>query len=75
MTMNSFKIKAYGKSELAALYLPNANSTDSARRTMIRWINRNKELKRKLHACGYNPLQRTFYPNQVKLIVAYLGEP
>lgn len=73
--MNSFKIRSYGKTELAMLYLPNSTSEDSARRTMLRWIYRNEELKRKLYDSGYDNMQRRFYPNQVKLIVAYLGEP
>ena len=60
--MNTFKIRAYGKSELALLYFPAASSAHTA-------------VNQKLHDMGYAKSGKFFTPREVALITEYLGTP
>ena len=73
--MNTFKIKSYGKSELAMLYFPNAETPSGALSNLNFWIRGNKQLVQKLHACGMPPKAKSYTPREVALIVHYLGAP
>ena len=73
--MTNFKIKTYGKSELAMLYFPTSNSYHSAVNHLMAWIRRNTELTGKLEETGYKKSAKYFTPKEVALVVEYLGEP
>lgn len=73
--MTEFKVKAYGKSELALLYFPDASSAHTAVNHLMSWIRRNPQLKEQLVGMGYRKSAKFFTPKEVKLIVEYLGEP
>jgi len=64
-----FKIRAYGRTELAQLYSPDLNS-QSAYRKFKKWLMINPQLN---HLCEMH--QRTFSPAQVADIVSIIGEP
>ncbi len=70
----SFKIRAYGISELAQLYCP-AITPSAARRKLNYWISLQPDLLEALRAAGYSHKVRTFTPSQVKLIIEAIGEP
>lgn len=69
-----FKVRSYGKSELAALYLPDI-SPKSAADTMKKWIEKAPGLTESLAATGVKPMDKKYTPAQVRLIVEALGEP
>ncbi len=69
-----FRLRSYGKSELAQMYLPNIQSC-SARREFNEWIDFYPDLRRQLADNGLTPKSKRYTPTQVKLIVAVLGEP
>ena len=71
---SSFKIRSYGRMELASLYSPDLTGM-SAYRKLMRWIDRCQGLRQQLDALGYRPDRRTFTPLEVKAIVEALGEP
>lgn len=71
----TFKIRAYGKSELAMLYFPNALTSIGALSNLNFWIHRNKKLTEALQECGMPPKSKSFSPKEVALIIDYLGEP
>lgn len=73
--MENFKIKTYGKSELALLYFPEARTAVGALRSLNFWINGNKRLQEKLRNCGMPNTAKNYTPREVALIVEYLGEP
>lgn len=77
MTMKdtTFKIRAYGKSELALLYFPKAWSARGALCNLNYWINRNAELRASLQDCGMSSKSKHYTPKEVALIVHFLGEP
>lgn len=65
----NFIIRAYGKSELAMLYLPHHSKT-SAMRTFRNWMRFNPRLRH------ITKTRLKYYtPSQVKKIVQELGEP
>jgi len=69
MKQEPFVIRAYGKSELALLYRPEA-SKDAALKTLKYWIQLNPRLRKLVKSPG------DFYtPKEVKAIVEELGEP
>ena len=70
----SFKIKQYGRTELAQLYCPDI-APESAWKKFRRWMELHPTLMQSLANSGYTPRQRTFTPHQVGEIVAALGEP
>ena len=69
-----FKIKAYGKSELAMLYFPNSDPHVATNR-LRNWINRCQELSIKTNACNNSRFAKFYSAEQVRLIIKYLGEP
>ena len=73
--MMEFKVKAYGKSELAMLYFPDAGSSHTAVNHLMSWIHRNPELSEGLMKMGYRKSDKFFTPKQVAVIAEYLGEP
>ena len=69
MNDEKFVIRAYGKSELAMLYLPN-HSKATALKLLKTWLQVNPRLAH----IGRNKMK--FYtPKQVKMMVEELGEP
>ena len=74
-TMNTdFKIRSYGKSELALLYLPDV-TPNAARRTLNAWITVSPGLSERLHQTGLSASAHYYTPAQVRMIVEALGEP
>lgn len=73
--MSTFIIQEYGKSELALLYFPKAQTAKGALSNLNSWINQNRELKAALRACGMSPRSKSYTPKEVALILYYIGEP
>ena len=73
--MTEFKVKAYGKSDLALLYFPDASSAHTAVNHLMSWIQRNPLLKEQLAKMGYRKSSKYFTPKEVAIIVECLGEP
>ena len=73
--IENIKIRAYGKSELALLYFPTANSSHTAVNHLMAWIRLCTPLWDELLKMGYCKTSKSFSPKQVKAIVEYLGEP
>lgn len=69
-----FRIRSYGKSELAQLYLPTVTPC-AARRTFNAWITLSPGLTDRLKSLGFSPSSHYYTPRQVQLIVEALGEP
>lgn len=74
-THTTFTLRAYGKSELAMLYFPEAASTHTAVNHLMAWISRSKKLSSELHDMGYLKTSKFFTPRQVAAIITHLGEP
>ena len=72
--MKVFRVKEYGRTELALLYCPDI-TPDAAWRKLRQWIHRFPGLEESLAAHGYTHRCRSFTPAQVRLIVEALGEP
>ena len=72
--LETFKIRSYGKGELAQLYCPNI-TTSAARKKLMLWIHYHPNLMDDLRSIGYSDISKTFTPAQVRLIVDALGEP
>ena len=70
-----FEIRSYGKSELAMLYFPKAQTVGGALSNLNFWIRRCTELNTALRACGMARNAKWYTPKEVALIVYYLGEP
>lgn len=64
-----FKIRSYGRTELAQLYCPTVCG-QSAYRKLMSWFAINPQLK---NLCRQK--QRSFTPAQVRMIVEEIGEP
>ncbi|MDO4195258.1 MAG: DUF4248 domain-containing protein [Prevotellaceae bacterium] len=64
-----FKIRTYGRTELAQLYCPTV-VPQSAYRKLMGWFSINPQLR---FLCEQK--QRSFNPAQVALIVSIIGEP
>lgn len=75
MTTNDFEIRTYGKSELAMLYFPNAETTKGALSNLSFWIRSNKKLVKELRKCGMPPKSKSYTPREVALIIHHLGPP
>ena len=69
MKNERFVIRAYGKSELAMLYLPELGKA-TALRQLRKWLFVNKNLRYLLKSKG-----KTYTPKQVRKIVEEIGEP
>lgn len=72
--MEEFKIRSYGRTELAQLYSPDITPS-AAYQKLVRWIRLNPSLRARLAALGTSPRSRTFTPAQVRTIISTLGEP
>ena len=70
-----FEIRSYGKSELAMLYFPNAQTPGGALSNLNFWIRRCTDLSAALRACGMARKAKSYTPKEVALIIYYLGEP
>lgn len=73
--MQEFKVKAYGKSELALQYFPDVASAHTAVNHLMSWVRRSPILQEELAKLGYKKSAKFFTPKEVGLIVEYLGEP
>ena len=73
--VKKFEMRSYGKSELAMLYFPDAQTKKGAMNNLNYWINYNPELRAKLRALNSPPCAHRFTRAEVELIVAYLCEP
>ncbi len=67
--MNEFKIKSYGKSELAMMYAPELTESGALKR-LKRWLQVNPRLPHLLKVKG-----GMYTPRQVQKIVDEVGEP
>ena len=74
MNSENFKVREYGRMELAQLYCPDI-APESAWKKLKKWIDLNPGLADRLRAVGYDSHTRSFTPAQVRLIVDALGEP
>jgi hypothetical protein len=72
--MEQFRIKEYGRMELAQIYC-HTIMPESAWKKFRRWMQLYPGLMESLTAIGYNEHSRSFTPAQVRLIVDALGEP
>lgn len=72
--MEQFKIREYGRMELAQLYCPDI-APESAWRKLKAWIALYPGLAERLSALGYDGSTRSFTPAQVQAITDALGEP
>ena len=69
MKEKEFRIRAYGKSELAMMYFPGDNKKIALTKFRL-WLLRNKKLR------GFvSRDSKYFTPKQVRIIVDELGEP
>lgn len=73
--VKKFEIRSYGKSELAMLYFPDAQTTSGALSNLNFWIRRCTELRNALRGCGMPRNAKCYTPKEVMLITYYLGEP
>lgn len=74
MNNKNFKVREYGRMELAQLYCPDI-APESAWKKLKKWIDLNPGLADRLRAVGYDSHTRSFTPAQVRLIVEAIGEP
>ena len=72
--MQEFKIRTYGRMELAQLYCPELSSS-AAYRKVTAWIELYPGLSEKLAALGHDSRRRSYTPMEVRAIVNALGEP
>ena len=72
--METFVIRAYGRTELAQCYFPNL-SPQSAYRKLESWIDYHPTLRERLRSTSTNPHSRVYMPVQVRMIVEAIGEP
>lgn len=70
----TFKIREYGRQELASLYCPLLQPA-SAWKKLRQWMEMYPGLVDELRRQGYDSRRRTFSPPQVRTIVKYMGEP
>ena len=74
MENNCFKLREYGRMELAQLYSPDI-APESAWKKLKKWISLSPGLSERLSQLGYDSHTRSFTPSQVRAIVAAIGEP
>ena len=72
--MTEFKIRAYGRMELAQLKSPTLTHMAPSRK-MKPWISLCPGLLQRLYDLGYESKRRSFTPLEVRVIVDALGEP
>ena len=73
--METFKLRAYSKAELALLYFPNAQNSHSAVNRLMAWIKRYPGLEELPSSLGYRKTSKFFSSKEVGIIVDALGEP
>lgn len=71
---DNFRIRAYGRTELAQRYNPHL-APSTAWHRLKSWIDRYPGLPARLRSLGYTEKARTWTPAQVDAIVDALGEP
>lgn len=71
---NGFRIRSYGRTELALAYNPDLTPAGAWRRLGM-WIRHCPGLEQKLAALSGGWQGRTYTPAQVEAIVEALGEP
>lgn len=74
MIQNELQMQAFSFQELAIAYAP-ALSVGSAVNRLSRWIRQREGLIEDLLLAGWESRSKQFTPMQVRIIVAYLGEP
>lgn len=72
--MDGFRIRQYGRTELAQLYSPDI-APESAWKRLRLWIEHRPGLMSSLASLGYDGRTRSFTPAQVRAIVSAIGEP
>lgn len=72
--MEVFKIRTYGRTELAQIYFPEL-CPQAAFRKLNQWIDFHPTLRGELHALVPSAKVRAYTPAQVQLIYNALGEP
>jgi hypothetical protein len=70
----TFKIRAYGYSELAQLYFPFI-CKKSASIQLTRWIKQNQLITQQLQKAHFHKGQHLLTPRQVQVIVSEFGYP
>lgn len=73
-TEKDFKVKSYGKSELASLYMPDV-TPKSALEALRKWIDKFPGLKEALAAARLQLHDKRYTPMQVRLITEAIGTP
>lgn len=73
-TNEPFRVRQYGRQELACRYFP-SSSPRSAWRRLKAWIMFNPRLRQALAPTGKMSLLRSLTPKEVRLIIDELGEP
>ena len=69
MNMKAFRIRSYGKSELAMLYFPNLTQ-ETASKKLRGWLRINPRLRYLINKSIHD-----YTPKQVRQIVEEVGEP
>ena len=72
---NMFKIKSYGKSELALLMFPKMSNPNAAQDKLLRWIKKDPRFHRRLVGLGSTKNDNDYNPLQVRLIIDRFGAP
>ena len=67
-----FRIREYGKTELAVLYSPHLRTVTAVKK-LRRWIRGNRPLMAALAEADYNPRRLSYTPREVELIVRHLA--
>ena len=70
-----FKIKSYGKSELALLMFPKMSNPNTAQDKLLRWIKKDPSFHHRLVSLGCTKDANDYNPLQVRLIVERFGAP
>ena len=73
-SIKDFRIRAYGRTELAQEYNPH-RAPSTAWHRLKDWIDRYPGLAAHLRELGYTDKSRSWTPAQVAAIVKALGEP
>lgn len=74
MDNKPFRVREYGRIELAQLYCPGITPL-SAWKKLKKWIKIKPGLTERLSSLGYDGTTRSFTPAQVRAIIEELGEP
>ena len=69
-----FRLRVYGKSELARLYFPNSRPA-TAMRNFQRWINHCPSIVQGLSELNHDKHRKYYLKPEVEVIIRGLGEP